>query len=158
MNGQRSPTAIPWTAVRIVFCALAAGVGLLLAVSLSGIVPLERSDGLRRQMLWVLAAAAFVTIPAGLVLPGVIARRVAGRREAAQAELDAGQLPSELFAGPLVGAAMFEGFGLLGALTHLLTGHVVGAGAAGLAVLLILLRMPSEGWARARLEDAAASG
>jgi len=93
---------------------------------------------------------ALTLVPLQLVLRRTFLARARARRAEVRAELAAGSMPRELFQAAILGCALAEGVGLLGALGYFFGGSPWLLAAPALAVALILAQVPT----RTRLEDA----
>lgn len=153
MNHQ-SQGPVPVKSAQLIVGSLITGQALFAAVTFLVDMGGEQSDGFAELMLLAVAAMGAAAIPAFFFLPPRLAARVAGRRQEALAEIDAGQIPSEIMVATLLGAALLEAWGLLGCVVHLITGQPVALLATAVAVLLMILQFPDATRVRRDIERA----
>jgi hypothetical protein len=132
--------------------ALAFGVGLFAVVAavvieLGGGPLLAGDDGDRARMVQLLGAVIGVTslgiVPVWFLMRARAFRQLKADVASARADLEAGRLPGPLFALKLIGATLVEAPGLLGCVAFLLTGNTLVLAAPALAIVLILLQVPT---------------
>jgi peptidoglycan/LPS O-acetylase OafA/YrhL len=143
---------------KIILFALAAGV-LMFAVVASVLGPVGgpaeegADDSLGQTLLYALGAMALGVLPLAVVLRRWGFSRVEHRREEAIAEIDDGRIPQELAGAILVSAAAVESVGLFGCVVVLITGNMIALAAPAVAVVGILMSVPSEESLRAGVES-----
>lgn len=153
MQGQ-STRAAPLRTIQVVLLALMGGLAVITAVALAvrGQSPPQRSVQL------LLGAAVGASAVVAVVVYPLVRRKLmaqlAARPDQAKSELNQGQLPGELSALAIVGAALAEGPGISGAIGFLLTRQRPFLAAPVLAVLLIALQIPTRERAQVRLDRA----
>jgi hypothetical protein len=142
---------MPLATARAIPLALAGGVFLVTggALYLRTSGAMEPNPELARILPLVVAVLALSLVPVYVVVRRVLVVRARGRRAQGLEEVQAGRIPAELFALTLAGAALAESLGLVGALALLLGGSWLVLAAPILAVVLVLLQLPS----RERLEN-----
>jgi hypothetical protein len=137
---------------QIILAALAGGVlvftGVAVALRLAGMTPAPGDT----PKLLALALLALVAgeIPLYLMLRRVFLGPVRARRDESLELVKSGRIPLQLQTLAILGAALAEGAGLLGVITVLLGGPWLVLAAPLLAIVLIVLQIPT----RARLERA----
>lgn len=134
---------IPIKNARIVVLALAGGTvlisAMLLALRLAGEGPPDEGA---RPLTFVVVALGLSNGVLYFVLRRIFLARAQAQREAHRAALRAGGVPRELFQLTLVGCALAEAVGLLGAITFFLGGHGALLLAPTLALGAILAQFP----------------
>ncbi len=143
--------AIPISRARIVALALAFGT---LTVSLVFFL-LRDADAppapeLGRLFALLVPVVALTFVPLVLVARRLLFAGARKRRSENRAHLAAGRLPRELFQATLIGCAVAEGVGLLGAVGYFMGGSPWLLAAPVAAVAAILAQFPSA----SRLEEA----
>jgi len=138
------------------------GFALIVGLVLFGGVSLVLGDELRGKDAtatlfgrWFpigVVVAGVVVVPLVVFLPGILAASVRKRREAALEEIRAGKIPFEVFRGYLMALAVAEAWGLLGVTMHFITRESLSLIAPGVAVLLMLVNIPSLEKARRAVE------
>lgn len=120
--------------------------GLAIFAVAAGVLELSTSldAGVKRVLLLGLAVLAGVEIPVYFLLRMTLLRRLGARKDEALAEARRGELPAELMALAVAGAALAEGVGLLGCTIVLLTRLLPVLAAPALAVLLIAFQIPTQ--------------
>lgn len=98
---------------------------------------------------WLLLGIGLLTGLSGLgmyvaLIRPALLRRLVPVRDAARAEVRAGQVPAPLVQATILGAALAEGPGLLGAVGYLITGWLPLLALPLAAILEIVLSLPSE--------------
>ena len=160
-TGHRA-TSLTVAQLNIIGAAFAAGIVLFAAIALT-VGPLglaaedggtESSDSLGTMLLYVLGAQAIVVLPISFALRNAGVKRVAADRESTLAQIDEGQVPTQLGGAIIVSAALVESLGLFGCVIVLLTGNMIALGAPVLAVLMILLELPNQQRLREAVESA----
>lgn len=143
--------AIPLSRARLVVLALASGTltaSLVFFVLRDGIAPPAPEVG--RILALLVPLVALTSVPVVLVLRRSFLVRARARRAENLAHLAAGRVPRELFQVTLLGCALAEGVGLLGAVGYFLGGSPWLLAAPAAALAAILAQFPGA----ARLEDA----
>ena len=130
--------------LRLILGALVIGL-LLMTVAALFVNITEEGKGEDLQILvWVCFLLAVAEIPCWLFLRAKLLGQVRARLQAQEGEGKADLLPPELFALTMIGAALAEGVGLFGTVVFFLTRQHVVLVLPGLAILAILLLMPSK--------------
>lgn len=106
----------------------------------------------RPELRWIVALGWLVIGPVALFLPPARARAIRDDADAARQTIREGLIPPTVVAAYLIGLAMAEGYGLLGAVYLFLSGDPVGFVAPAVAIVLMLLNAPTLGKARAALD------
>lgn len=148
--------------LNIICAALAAGIVLFAVIALivgpvgvaAGEGGIESSDSLGTMLLYVLGAQTIVVLPLAFALRKAGFKRVAADRVSTLAQIDEGQVPTQVGGAFIVSAALVESLGLFGCVIVLLTGNMIAVGAPVIAVLLILLELPSQQRLREAVESA----
>jgi hypothetical protein len=99
--------------------------------------------------LGVIGVAA---VGVALILPHRLASKARARSDEAREEVRAGSIPREVFQGHCLAMAVAEGWGLLGLAFHWMTGKPLTLVAPGVAIILILMSIPTLDKARRALE------
>jgi hypothetical protein len=137
--GQHPPMRV----AALVVTALAIGVvtfaGVVVFLRISGEVESEVG---RSLWIWI-GAVALAEVPVYVAVRSRLLARVQGMREEAHRLLGEGLAPQPLFALTLVGAALAEGLGLLGAVAVLLGAPLAVLAVPAAAAALILAQLPS---------------
>ena len=135
----------------LIIGALGSGVLLFLGVAvylqMSGsLAPPEgvtASQDLTPVLLGVAALAAVSGLTVFRLISAKAAEKLAVRREAALAELTAGEVPPELAQRTILGGALSEGVALLGVVTYLIEGSPLAFVPIGLGLLGVGALLPS---------------
>ncbi len=146
--------------MQIMAAALVIGPTFFLALSLFLVQVQNRGQGLAppsAPVLTILAAAMFVISTAtAFVVPGLVVRYRL-QRIASGAEPDAvSQVRALPIKEMIIGRALHEGAAFLGCIAYLMEAQPLALGVAGLAILLMLIRFPTEyrvkTWMRRQLD------
>jgi len=145
-----TPTAPPLRSTLLVLAALAFGVLSFTAVAVvlrvtGAFAPRLAETGV---LSLVVVALPLVQAPIYMVVRKASLGRLSRAREEALEEVKQGRVPLPLHSLAIIGAALFESFGLLGVITLMLGGPWALLAAPALSVGLILMQIPT----RARLE------
>lgn len=109
----------------------------------------------RPELRWVVVLGWLVVGPIAFLLPPARARVVRHDAAVARRTIDQGLVPIGVASAYLVGLAMAEGYGLLGAAYLFLSGDPAALIAPGIAIPLMLLNAPTLDKARRALETVA---
>lgn len=131
------------------FAVIAGFLGPDMAAPVEGTEPDTTFAMFHYIALGVLAAA----LPISLFLPRALARGAAKRRQEALAEVDQGLMPQEAAKGSIMGAVLLEGPGLFGCVVVLLTGNLWVLAIPAVSVLVMALRIPTQGRVRRLIES-----
>jgi hypothetical protein len=113
---------------------------------------------LARILLFVTSMVAFSDLVVYFLLRHLFLTRLAPARRAAREAVRRGELPRELFTLALIGAALAEGGGLLGAVAFFLGAHWSALLFPLLSVCVILAQLPSQERAEALLRGLPGEG
>jgi hypothetical protein len=159
------------TTMRIIAGALLSGVTIFLAIVLYLVLVENDGHGLNPPVdLPFLSVASLVLLlmeaPLSFIVPANITRKAVQQiaqgtwlgpqgTDPSAFPTDAAKLLAVYQTAMIVGLAMLEGAAFFGCIAYLVEGHAVGLGVVILAVLLQILRFPTESRVRAWLEQQA---
>lgn len=150
-SSERQPPQLPMLPMQIVTVAMMVGIALFTGVGFFMAPVMEEGTPLEDLLLPALGGLALLMIAPYAVLRAVLlarARRLAESGESGEADASLFPVYNTL---TLLGSALVEGFGLFGAVIFLLTRRHEALAAPALAIVLLVLRMPSrEGYRRFR--------
>lgn len=124
------------------------GLALIGGLVVFGIVSVLRgnessSPDLKEWAPIVLGVAGVVAVCLVALLPRKMAARVHERREEAREEIRAGRIPGEIMQAQVRALGIADGWGLLGLAFHWMTGEPLTLIVPGIAIILILVSMPT---------------
>ena len=137
---------------RILSLAMAGGVVVLVVVA-QFVGPVSKlDDELVGTLRLVAIFLLFAAIVGSFIIRSVSRRQLARRLQATSPDEDS--FPPELLRETVVSTALFEGVGMLGGFVYLMSHDPQWLGLSALAVIVVLLRLPSEERVRHAVETA----